>query len=80
MVASSKTSVNGGSSKCRIEEGEPWDGRELTVVFQKAVCLLYPTRALGRVRPFKFQRYEGTRPRALQPFKSTVHSCIGLEL
>ena len=29
---------------------------------------------------FKCPRYEGTRPRALQPFKCTVHSCIGLEL
>ena len=29
---------------------------------------------------FKCPSYERTRPRALQPFKSTVHSCIGLEL
>ena len=41
---------------------------------------LYPTRAPGRARLFKCPRYEGARCGALQPFKCTVQSCIGLEL
>ena len=47
--------------------------------FSSAVtCWL--TFILRAHQTFKCPRYKRTRPRALQPFKSTVHSCIGLEL
>ena len=49
-------------------------------LFANCIGLVLLTFILRAHQTFKCPSYERTRPRALQPFKSTVHSCIGLEL
>jgi len=44
------------------------------------VLNLYPSYALGLVRPFKIPSYERTISGVLRPFKSSLHSYRGLEL